>query len=94
MRKLRAAWAEYRDAPKAVRFHRTRAVVWLVCGIAAAAFGWAESVALVWAASVYANVVSDWGAGEAADNRATEDRLAGMDAKLDELLARVATREP
>jgi hypothetical protein len=43
-------------------------------------------VTLVWIASLYANVVSDWTAGEAADDRATFDRLDTIEAKLDALL--------
>lgn len=42
--------------------------MWVVGGVLSFVFGWANSVALVWVASLYANVVSDWTAAEAADN--------------------------
>lgn len=38
-------------------------------GVLSFTFGWQNSVVLVWLASLYANIVSDWGAGEAADDR-------------------------
>lgn len=50
-------------------FHRTRAGGWILVGVASFLFGWYDKVTLVWIASLYANVVSDWGAGEAADDR-------------------------
>jgi hypothetical protein len=55
--------------------HRGRAGCWAIIGVLSFIFGWANSVALVWAASVYANVVSDIGAAEAADDRRVTDRL-------------------
>jgi hypothetical protein len=54
---------------KVVWFHRSRAVLWGVIGIASFAFGFASNVMVVWIASLYANIVSDWTAGEAADDR-------------------------
>lgn len=65
-----------------VWFHRARAVAWALAGVAAFAFGWESSVAFVVVASVYANVVSDWGAAEAADDRDLVDRLDAIDAQL------------
>lgn len=65
-----------------VAFHRARALAWLAVGAASFPLGWADSVPLVWAASLYANVVSDWGAGEAADDRAVTDRLDRIEQRL------------
>lgn len=61
-----------------VWFHRARAVGWAVIGAVSFPLGWADSVVLVWIASVYANTVSDWGAAEAADNREVLDELAAI----------------
>jgi len=58
-----------------VWFHKARAVAWAVLGLVSFFMGWQNSVALVWGASVYANVVSDWTAGEAADDREIVERL-------------------
>lgn len=58
-----------------VHFHRARAAAWVAIGAASFALGAADSVALVWIASLYANVVSDLGAAEAADDRAVVERL-------------------
>lgn len=68
-----------------VWFHRSRAIAWLVVGAIAFALGLADSVALVWVASVYANAVSDWGAAEAADDRAIHERLD----RIEQLLGRL-----
>lgn len=51
-----------------VWFARTRAVVWALFGAVSFAMGWSNSVALVWFASVYANVESGIASGEAADD--------------------------
>lgn len=64
-----------------VWFHRIRAGIWLLIGIASFPLGWASNVAVVWAASVYANVVSDWGASEAADDRELVDGINGLAAQ-------------
>jgi len=37
--------------------------------------GWQELVALVWFASVYANIASHWSAAEAADDTTLIERL-------------------
>jgi hypothetical protein len=68
-----------------VWFHRSRAIAWLVVGAITFAFGLADSVALVWVASVYANTVSDWGAAEAADDRALHERLDRIEQLLEQL---------
>ncbi len=65
-----------------VWFHRGRAILWAAFGALSLVTGWANSIALVWFASVYANVVSDWTAGEAADDREIIGRLDAIDAKL------------
>lgn len=57
-----------------VWFHRGRAIAWVLAGAAAVTW-WQDSVLFVIVASVYANVVSDWTAGEAADDRAIAERL-------------------
>lgn len=52
-----------------INFHRVRAGLWILIGATSFIFGWYDKVTLVWIASLYANVVSDWGAAEAADDR-------------------------
>jgi hypothetical protein len=68
-----------------VWFHRSRAIAWLIVGAVTFALGLADSVALVWMASVYANAVSDWGAAEAADDRAIHERLDRIEQMLERL---------
>lgn len=63
------------DVRRKVWFHRARALGWALLGAVSFALGWQNSVALVWGASVYANVVSDLGAAEAADDRKVLDHL-------------------
>lgn len=58
-----------------VRFARARAIAWGVLGVVSVPLGWANSVALVWFASVYANVASEMATGEAADDTKITDRL-------------------
>lgn len=67
--------------PKRVWFHRVRAGFWVLL-TAAAVKWWSDSVAFLIIMSGYANVVSDWGAGEAADDTATVDRLDRIEALL------------
>lgn len=64
-----------------VWFHRTSAIVWAAL-IVPALIWWPDSVAFVIAASVYANVKSDWGAAEAADDREVLDRLDQINSRL------------
>lgn len=64
-----------------VWFHRTSAIIWLAL-IFPAYIWWRESVAFVIAASIYANVKSDWGAAEAADDREVLARLDRIEALL------------
>lgn len=47
---------------------RLMAIAWTLFGLVSFAMGWQNNVALVWAASVYANVKTDWGTAEAADD--------------------------
>lgn len=68
-----------------VWFHRSRAVVWMIVGALSFPLGWANSVALVWVASLYANVVTDIGAAEAADDRTILARLDRLEELLIEL---------
>ncbi len=66
---------------RAVLFHRASAVVWLLLTIPALLW-WSDSVAFVIVASIYANVKSDWGAAEAADDRQVMDELHRAEALL------------
>lgn len=56
------------SARRRVWFHRARAVAWAIVGTLSFPLGWANSVVLVWIASLYANISTDWGAAEAADD--------------------------
>lgn len=49
-------------------FNKVSAVFWLCLGLVSFLFGWQDAVVLIWIASVYANVKSDWGVAEAADD--------------------------
>lgn len=75
-----------------MRFARLRAAFWAVLGLASVPLGWVNSVALVWAASVYANIASEIASAEAADDQAVLDRLDVIEDKLDQLLAGVGER--
>lgn len=55
--------------PRAVWFGRARAGAWLLAGALAQVFGLTDSVALVWWASVYANIESGMATAQAADDR-------------------------
>lgn len=61
-----------------VWFHRARAIVWTIVGALSFPLGYSNNIAVVWLASVYANVVSDLGAAEAADDRAVMDQLLAL----------------
>ncbi len=73
-----------------VWFHRSRAILWAVLGLVSFPLGWANSVALVWAASVYANVLTDISAAEAADDRQILERLD----RIEKMLADLTQRSP
>lgn len=64
-----------------VWFHRARAAGWIIAG-AAALIWWRDSIVFVIVASVYANVISDWTAAEAADDSAVLERLKHIEAKI------------
>ena len=64
-----------------VWFHRACAIMWALA-LPAALKWWPQSVAFVIVASVYANVKSDWGAAEAADDRRVTERLDRIEAML------------
>lgn len=75
---------------KRVWFHRISAFGWALAGIMSFPLGWAASLAFVVIASVYANVKSDWGAAEAADDREVLERLDRLQATVDELMRRTS----
>jgi hypothetical protein len=60
-------------------------VFWLVLGVVAQLTGWSSSSPLLWFASVYANVKSDVGAAEAADNGEIMSMLREMNERLKRL---------
>jgi hypothetical protein len=66
-----------------VWFHRFRSAAWAVLTLAALCW-WPDSVAFVILMSGYANVVSDWTAAEAADDRAVLARLDRIERLLKE----------
>jgi hypothetical protein len=68
-----------------VWFHRFSAAVWAAIGGLAFVFGLQNSVVMVWLASVYANVKSDWGAAEAADNREVLRQLSEIKILIQEI---------
>jgi hypothetical protein len=70
-----------------ITFHKARAVIWLLFGLVSFLLGWQNQVSLVWLASIYANVVSDWGAGEAADDEDVIKRLSQIEQALQKILA-------
>ncbi len=78
-------------------FARVRAILWLALGAASWPLGWMNSVALVWMASVYANVESGFATGEAADDGKVMKRLDGHEVLLREhgnLLREILDRLP
>ncbi len=74
-----------------VWFHRSRAILWAILGLVSFPLGWANSVALVWAASVYANVAGDLGVAEAADDRQILERLDRIETLLAEIAGKSAS---
>lgn len=67
-----------------VWFHRLSAFAWVIIGTISFVLGWQESVVLVWIASVYANIKSDWAAAEAADHRDVTRRLDRIESLIRE----------
>ncbi len=80
-------------ARQRVWFHRSRAIIWVIVGALSFPLGWANSVVLVWIASLYANVSTDAGAAEAADDRAITDRLDRMEQRQDQIAATLSRIE-
>lgn len=66
-------------------FHRSRAIGWVLLGATTFLFGLQSSVVMVWIASVYANVISDWTAGEALDHRDLIKRLDRIEKLVKEM---------
>lgn len=73
--------------PRAVWFGRGRAAFWVLAGALAWATGHADSVALVWWASVYANVESGMATATAADNREVLEAVRALRAEVKALRA-------
>ena len=71
-----------------ILFHRVSAIVWALLLIPALLW-WRESLWFVIVASIYANVKSDWGAAEAADDRDLARQMRALELKVDRLLERV-----
>lgn len=61
-----------------VLFNRGSAVLWVIAGVLAFPLGWAYSVAFVTVASIYANVKTDWGTAEAADDSKVLEAIAEL----------------
>ena len=62
-------------------FHKLSAVAWVVLGLISYPLGWANSVALVWAASAYANAKTDWAAADASKTQEILDRLERIEGR-------------
>jgi hypothetical protein len=65
-------------------FHRIGAILWTLM-IIPSMIWWKDAVWLVIIASLYANIKSDWGAAEAADDRQVLECLRQVLERLDEL---------
>lgn len=76
---------------KTVWLHRVCAVGWTIALIPALLW-WRESIVFVIIASVYANIKSDWGAAEAADDHRVIEQLEEINRKLDQVLTDRVTR--
>lgn len=94
---VRQWWPTWIGANGKTAFARGRALLWLALGVLSWPLGWMNSVALVWMASVYANVESGFATGEAADDREVTRRLDRHEMLLREhgdLLREVLSRLP
>lgn len=69
--------------------YRVRAALWVIAGVVSFPLGWANSVALVWIASLYANVATDLSGAAAADNRELIKLLKEVRAGQLEILRRL-----
>jgi len=67
-----------------VWFHRAGAIFWTLL-VVPAWLWWRESLILVIAASFYANIKSDWGAAEAADDRAVMEAIGKIEERLERI---------
>jgi hypothetical protein len=76
----------------AVWFHRSCALVWALMAVPALLW-WPDSVAFVIVASIYANVKSDWGAAEAADDSQVLDKLEKLERRIAAGQCRCRTEE-
>lgn len=68
-----------------VWFHRFRAMCWAVAYPVTVLFNVQDSVSLVWFASAYANSLTDWGAGEAADDSTVLNKIEELSMEIQEL---------
>lgn len=71
-----------------VWFNRLSAIGWAVAGVAAFPLGWAQTVAFVTVASIYANVKTDWGTAESAKAADLAKEVKEIKAMLKELTER------
>lgn len=75
------------QSKKVIWFHRARGICWGIFGLVSFIFGWQNNISLVWFASVYANALTDWGAGEAADDRELKAQLKRIEENQEEILS-------
>jgi len=66
-------------------FSLSRAVFWALLIAPSILLGWVYSIAFVSACSLYANAASDFAAWRADRNKEIVNRLASIEAKLDQL---------
>lgn len=71
---------------KRVLFHRVCALIWVLLLIPAYLW-WRDAIFFVIAASIYANVKSDWAASEAADDSAVLGAIEDLAERLERLEA-------
>jgi hypothetical protein len=69
-----------------VWLNRTTAVGWMIAGLISFPLGWAYSVAFVTIASIYANVKTDWGTAEAADNSEVLEEIQELKTMIAKLI--------
>jgi hypothetical protein len=67
-----------------VWFGRARGILWVLLGLISIPLGWAQSVALVWFASAYANAESGFATAEGADDRKVLAAIAELRAEVRE----------
>lgn len=69
-----------------VWFNRSTAIGWAIAGVISFPLGWAYSLAFVTIASIYANVKTDWGTAEAADNSEVLKEVRQLKALITKLI--------